>query len=260
MSLERTADDCASPSSDGIKLLRGSSALAPEFNSSIKRMRLDPQISTVPQPKRRAADIAFDAIEMMIATLQMEPGSPVVEAELAERIGLGRTPVREALQRMVSSGLIVPQPLRGLIVSNIDLGEYLDVVQTRRVLECLIAACSARRATAKQRKDIVLCATKMMKAATRNNLNEYMAADSELDKVNHIACQNKAAVKSVIPLIVQCRRFWYAYQHEGEIAEGAAAHMLLAEGIASGDEAAAVKGATQLLDYLERFARLVIDK
>lgn len=211
-------------------------------------------------PKRRAADIAFDTLETMIATLQLEPGSPVVEADLAERIGLGRTPVREALLRMVSGGLIVQQPRRGLLISNINLAEHLDVIQTRRVLEGLIAGCSARRATAKQRKDIVLCAARMVKAASRGNLNDYMLADHELDIVNHQASHNHSAVKCVVPLIVQCRRFWYAYQHEGEITEGASAHMLLAEGIASGEESAAIAGAHKLLDYLEQFARLVIDK
>ena len=211
-------------------------------------------------PKRRAADVAYDAIETMISTLQLEPGSPVVEADLADRTGLGRTPVREALLRMVSIGLIVQQPRRGLLVSNIDLADHLDVIQTRRVLESLIAGCSALRATAKQRKDIVLCAEKMVKAAARANLNDYMRADHDLDQVNHQASHNHSAVKCVVPLIVQCRRFWYAYQHEGEITEGARAHMELAEGIATGNESAAVAGANQLLDYLEQFARRVIDK
>ena len=100
-----------------------------------------------PPPKRRAADLAYDAIETLISTLQLEPGSPVVEAELAERTGLGRTPVREALMRMVSIGLIDQQPRRGLSVSTIDLADHLDVIQTRRALEGLIAACAARRAT-----------------------------------------------------------------------------------------------------------------
>ena len=211
-------------------------------------------------PKRRAADVAYDAIETMISTLQLEPGSPVVEADLADRTGLGRTPVREALLRMVSIGLIVQQPRRGLLVSNIDLADHLDVIQTRRVLESLIAGCSARRATAKQRKDIVLCAEKMVKAADRANLNDYMRADHDLDQVNHQASHNHSAVKCVVPLIVQCRRFWYAYLQEGEITEGARAHMELAEGIATGNESAAVAGANQLLDYLEQFARRVIDK
>jgi DNA-binding GntR family transcriptional regulator len=219
-----------------------------------------PSVSAAALPKRRAADVAYDVIETMISTLQLEPGSPVVEADLAERTGLGRTPVREALLRMISIGLIVQQPRRGLLVSGIDLADHLDVIQTRRVLENLIAACSARRASVAQRKEIVRCAEKMMKAAERGNLNDYMRADHELDLVNHQASHNKSAIKGVIPLIVQCRRFWYAYQHEGDINEGARAHMQLAEGIATGDEAAAVNGANQLLDYLEQFAKRVIER
>ncbi len=211
-------------------------------------------------PKRRAADEAYDAVETLISTLQLEPGSPVVEAELAERTGLGRTPVREALLRMVSIGLIVPQPRRGLLVSSIDLAEHLDVIQTRRALECLIAACSARRATQPQRKEILRCAERMAKAATRGRLDQYMEADQALDVANHQASQNRSAVKAVQPLVVQCRRFWYAYQHEGDITEGARAHMRLAEGIGSGDEASAMAGAQQLMDYLERFARRIIDQ
>ncbi len=209
--------------------------------------------------KRRAADVAYDAIEAMISTLQLEPGAPVVEAEIAQHIELGRTPVREALLRMLSIGLIVQQPRRGLLVSNIDLADHLDLIHTRRVLEGVIAGCSARRATATQRSAIVACAEKMQKAAARGNLDAYMAADHALDVVNHEACRNISAVKCVEPLIVQSRRFWYAYQHEGEISEGARFHMELAQGIATGDEIAAVKGANQLMDYLVRFARRVID-
>ena len=218
-----------------------------------------PKTPPSPAPKRRAADLAYDAIETLISTLKLAPGSPVVEGDLVALTQLGRTPVREALLRMVSIGLIVQQPRRGLLVSNIDLADHLDVVQTRRVLECLIAACSARRATALQRKDIVRCAEKMVQAAARGNLADYMAADLALDQVNHQASHNHSAVKAVVPLIVQCRRFWYAYQHAGDIMEGAHAHMELAQGIATGDETAAVGGATRLMDYLQGFARRVID-
>jgi DNA-binding GntR family transcriptional regulator len=210
--------------------------------------------------KRRAADVAYDRIETLISKLEIAPGSPVVEAELAELTGLGRTPVREALVRMVSMGLVLQQPRRGLIVSTIDVMDHLDVLATRRVLERLIAAHAARRATDAQRKALIASAQKMVKAAQRGNLDEYMAADQALDHVNHAACRNRSAVKAVIPLIVQCRRFWYAYQHEGEIVEGANAHLELAQGIATGDEAAATAGANRLMDYLELFARKIIDK
>lgn len=209
-------------------------------------------------PKRRAADVAYETLEAMLSTLQLQPGSQVVEAELIQRTQLSRTPLREALLRMVASGLVVQQPRRGLRVAQIDLADHLDVVQTRRVLECLIAACSARRASEQQRKDIVRCAQRMVRAAAANRLNDYMQADMELDRVNHAASQNASAVKAVVPLIVQCRRFWYAYRHAGDLMEGAAAHLQLAEGIASADEAEAVAGAERLSDYLKSFTERVI--
>ena len=61
------------------------------------------------------------------------------------------------------------------------------------------------------------------------------------------------------PLIVKFRRFWCAYQHEGEIVEDATAHLALAQGIATGDEVAAIACANRLMDYLEVFARKIID-
>ncbi|MGF6213390.1 DNA-binding GntR family transcriptional regulator [Comamonas sp. 4034] len=218
------------------------------------------QTKPLPPPKRRAADMAYDAIEALICTLELQPGSPVVEAEIAERTGLGRTPVREALLRMVSIGLIEPQPRRGLLVSGIDLAGHLDIVATRRVLDQLIAACAARRATTHQREEIVRCAARMHDAAERGRIDDYMRADHELDTISHLASRNLPAVNCVVPLIVQCRRFWYAYQHAGDLMEGARAHLAFAQGISSGNEAAAVAGSNQLMDYLEHFARRIIDQ
>lgn len=240
--------------------LSGASHAATSFEMPILSKTQNAAGRVAPEnAKRRAADVAYDKIETMISKLEIAPGSPVVEADLAEMTELGRTPVREALMRMVSIGLIVQQPRRGLMVSTIDVMDHLDVIATRRALERLIAANAARRATDVQRKSLITCAQKMVKAAHRGNLDEYMAADQALDHVNHAACRNRSAVKAVIPLIVQCRRFWYAYQHEGEITEGAQAHHAMAEAIASGNEADAARGAELLMDYLERFARRVID-
>jgi DNA-binding GntR family transcriptional regulator len=209
--------------------------------------------------KRRAADIAYDRLEGLFATLRLPPDAPVVEVELAEQVGLGRTPVREALMRMVSVGLILQQPRRGLRVSPIDLLNHLDLLQTRRALERLIAASAARRATAPQRKAIVAAALQMADAAARGKLDGYMAADQALDHVVHAAARNASAAQAVEPLVVQCRRFWYAYQREGDLGVGARCHRLLAEGIESGEPERAVAGADALMDYLERFARRVIE-
>ena len=215
--------------------------------------------STISTPgKLRAADVAYDAIESMIVTLQLKPGMPIVEAELVELTGLGRTPLREALMRMSSNGLIVQLPRRGLIISDIDAAGHMTLIETRRVIERLIASSAARRATPHHRTEVLECADKMMLAAKQADLAEYMGADQALDHVIHEACRNPSAVAAVIPLIIKCRRFWYAFQHEGDIEEGARCHLLLAKAIAEGDEKQAEQAANGLMDYLESFARKVI--
>lgn len=208
--------------------------------------------------KRRQADQAYDAIETLIATLQLRPGAPVVEAELIQRISLGRTPTREALMRLVAQGLIVQLPRRGLLVSDLQLAEHLDLLEARRSLERLIACASARRATPAQRSALRACASQMAQAAREQDLEAYMRTDQALDRVNHAACRNRFAVGAVLPMVVQCRRFWYAYRHLGDIATGAHCHQYLAEAIASGDGEASAQASDHLIDYLHRFAQQVI--
>ena len=219
---------------------------------------MQPPKVTTPN-KLRAADVAYDAIESMIVTLQLKPGAPIVESELIEITGLGRTPLREALMRMSSNGLIVQLPRRGLIVKDIEAAEHVTLIETRRVIERLIATSAARRATPQLRQDIYNCGEKMVTAANNGKLEEFMAADQALDHVVHEACRNPSAVAAVIPLIIKCRRFWYAYQHEGDMHEAARCQMLLAQGIADGNEDAAAQGADNLMNYLESYTRKVIN-
>ncbi|OWQ90471.1 GntR family transcriptional regulator [Roseateles aquatilis] len=209
--------------------------------------------------KRRQADQAYDAIETLIATLQLRPGAPVVESELIARIGLGRTPTREALMRLVANGLIAQLPRRGLLVSDILIAEHLDLLEARRVLERLIACCSARRATPAQRSALMACALQMAGAAERQDLETYMRVDQVLDRVNHAASRNRFAVAAVLPMIIQCRRFWFAYRHHGDVAEGARCHQRLAEAIAGGDGEAAARASDALIDHLRVFAQQVIE-
>lgn len=220
------------------------------------------QDASAPEPtadKRRYADQAYDALESMIATLELRPGAPIVESELIERTGLGRTPTREALMRLVASGLIVQQPRRGLLVSDIRLAEHLDLIEARRVLERLIAGNAARRATPQQRQDLLACARRMVDAAAADDLAAYMAGDQALDHVQHAACRNPFAVAAVIPMAIQCRRFWYAYQHQGDMGEGARCHEAVAQAVAAGQGEQAGQASDALMDHLRAFASAVID-
>src|SRR3546814_801032 len=99
------------------------------------------------KPESSLTEQAYTALEEMIITLQLAPGSAVSEAGLSELLGIGRTPIREALQRLARERLITILPQRGVLVSEINVGTQLRLLEVRRELERLIARCAARRAT-----------------------------------------------------------------------------------------------------------------
>ncbi|MFZ6755139.1 GntR family transcriptional regulator [Undibacterium sp. Dicai25W] len=220
-------------------------------------MRINPE-NSAPAEKKRVADIAYDKLESLIVTMELTPGAAIIEAELIQKTGLGRTPLREALMRMSSNGLIRQMPRRGLVVSDIEASAHLSLLETRRVLERLIAQNAAERASTQQGKELVVCAEQMLISAKRRTLTEYMEADQAFDHIVQDACNNPSAVAAVIPLIIKSRRFWYAYQHEGDLEECARCHLLVAKAIAKGKKELATKAIDGLMDYLESFAKTTV--
>ena len=99
-------------------------------------------------------DKAYFYLEQMIVTLRLRPGSAVSETELSGQLGIGRTPIREALQRLARERLVVILPRRGIIVSEINVNSQLRLLEVRRVVERLVARSAARRASDETRQRI----------------------------------------------------------------------------------------------------------
>jgi len=106
---------------------------------------------TSPIHKPRAAaspslsDRAYDAIRGLIVTLGLPPGAVVSERELQERLGLGRTPVREALRDLARDQLVEVYPRRGIVVSGVDAGDLAELSEVRVMLESQAARLAAIR-------------------------------------------------------------------------------------------------------------------
>ena len=97
-----------------------------------------------------AATRAYHALERMIVTLDLLPGSVVTEGALIDRLGFGRTPVREAIQRLAWEGLIEIRPRAGLAIAPLHPGDWVRVIDARRSLELLLARSAARFVTRKK--------------------------------------------------------------------------------------------------------------
>jgi DNA-binding GntR family transcriptional regulator len=100
---------------------------------------------------RSLADQAYYRIRELIVTLELPPGSLVSERELMEQLGLGRTPVREALRTLARERLVVVYPRRGMFVSPVDAGDLAGLSEVRVTLEGRAARLAAERATATER-------------------------------------------------------------------------------------------------------------
>lgn len=205
------------------------------------------------------ADQAYDRVEEMIVTLQLPPGTVFSEAELRARVGIGRTPLREALQRLVADRLVVVLPRRGMLVTEINPVDYLALLDVRRVLDRLVATRAARRATPTQRQALSTCAELLQQAAAAEDLEAFMRVDRAADEVLEEAARNPFATRAVAPLHAHCRRFWYAHQHDGDLSRSAALHRQVLGAVVAQDEAAAAQAADVLNDYLEAFTRHVME-
>ena len=103
---------------------------------------------------RSLSNRAYYAIRELIVTLELPPGSIVSERELMQRLGLGRTPIREALRDLAREQLVEVYPRRGIFVSSVYVGDIAGLSEVRRVLES-----SAARLAADRRNDADLLET-----------------------------------------------------------------------------------------------------
>jgi DNA-binding GntR family transcriptional regulator len=94
---------------------------------------------------RSLSDRAYYAIRELIVTLELPPGSVVSEPELMERLGFGRTPVREALRDLAREQLVEVYPRRGMFVAGVDVGDIAGLSEVRLVLETQAARFAAER-------------------------------------------------------------------------------------------------------------------
>jgi len=202
------------------------------------------------------SDVAYSQIEEMITTLQLAPGQAISEAYLSSKLGIGRTPVREALQRLARERLVVIHPRRGVVVSEINIKNQLKLLELRRELERLIARVSARRSTADEKKMMREIAENMEKAAANNDEMLFVRLDRRFDLLFVKLARNDFLSDAMQPLQGLSRRFWFMhYKSAADMPRTAKLHADVARAIANGDERVAVQASDNLVDYIEAFTK-----
>ena len=212
--------------------------------------------ATPPASAPSLTDLAYLHLEEMIVTLKLAPGQVVSEGELSVATGIGRTPIREALQRLARERLVSILPRRGIIVSAIDVKGQLRLLEVRRELERLIARSAARRATEAERERFRELVRQFEKSAKNDDDVAFMRADREFNELCSAASHNEFAAGAMGLMHSLSRRFWYIhYKQAADMPATAKLHADIARAIADGDEDRAAKASDRLLDSVEKFTR-----
>ncbi len=202
---------------------------------------------------------AYRQLEEAIVTLELPPGELVTEAALADRLGLGRTPIREALLRLAREHLVRILPRRGIVVADVDVSAQLRLLDVRRALEQVVAHAAASHATPAEQARFAAIADDMMHASLSDDAAAFLRLDANFNTMMLRAARNEFATAAMGTLHGLARRFWFMHwQRSGDLKLAARLHADIARAVAAGQPDAAVRASDALLAYLEEFTRATL--
>ena len=214
----------------------------------------EPNRAEGPAPDETQANFAYRLIEEMIVTLKLPPGTRVSEKSLSTELGIGRTPVREALKRLAQERTITIQPRSGGVISAIDVDDHFKLIEVRRELERILVGRTARLANPGICKAFSELQLRFEKAAAESSEALFIAADREFNTLVANSADNVYAADAMGPLQAQTRRFWFLnFQQFGDLTKVCRLHAAIAKAIAANDERAARKALDRLIDYVEEY-------
>ena len=231
--------------------------MAREQASAAKRSRRPAQRGFV--SAETLTERAYRAVEEEIVTLRLKPSQVLSEHMLSATFKIGRTPIREALQRLAREGLVAILPRKGILVSDINPRNQLLVLEVRREIERLLSRAGAERATKEQRQQLQDIARGMDRASKANDDIAFMRLDREFNRLMIEAGHNDYAARSMRLLQGLSRRFWYMhYREAADLPLCARLHANQARAIAQGNGDAAARASDKLMDYVENFTRRTV--
>ena len=207
----------------------------------------------------RLADQAFRCLEEQIVTLQLPPGSVWSEVTLSERVGIGRTPIREAVQRLAADHIVVIRRRHGIMISEINIQQQLLVLEARQQLERLLASRAARRALPDERKILARLGDAMETSGVEGDVIQFLRQYFDVKEYVCRCARNPYAARAIAPLYTFSRRFYFLYHEElNDLATVARLHADLARAVITGDEQAAAGASDRIAEYAVAFTKRIL--
>ncbi|MFF9779473.1 GntR family transcriptional regulator [Streptomyces sp. NPDC013978] len=206
------------------------------------------------------AERAYRAIRDRLVMLEIRPGAPINEDQLAQSLGVGRTPVREALKRLQYERLIVTYPRRGTFATDVNITDLAHISEVRQELEPLAAAQAARRATAADRATLEVVRRELESARSGGRTAaELMSLDLQVHRSVYAATHNPYLEDTLLRYDNLATRIWCLFVDRlpgmaGHVGE----HGPLLQAIAAGDADKAAELAHGHVTGFERAIREAI--
>ncbi|MDY2959474.1 MAG: GntR family transcriptional regulator [Hornefia sp.] len=192
------------------------------------------------QNHRPLREIVYEQLKLQILTGRIAPGTRMMEVELAEDLGVSRTPVREAIRKLEKEALVVIEPRRGAYVSDISVKEMVDTLVVREDLEALAASLAAKRITKEELEGLEKKVTDYSEAIASGDMEQIIRADESFHHRIVALSGNKALIQLFSSVQELSLRFRYLYYEDFTRYENMPVeHKEILEAIRSGDSDAA---------------------
>jgi DNA-binding GntR family transcriptional regulator len=193
------------------------------------------------------AEVAYEALLDLLLRLEIPPGHPLVEADLMRSIGVGRTPLRDAIHRLEMQRLVVIYPRRGTFATEINIGDLALITDVRSELEALASSLAAIRATESDR----VALGKMLSRVETRGTTKPIDLDTAIHRTIYAAAHNHFLASTAEMYHNLSLRLWHLYMERlNDISSHVEEHRILLGAILDRDAEAAAVAARQ---HVRRF-------
>jgi len=206
------------------------------------------------------AERAYRTIRDRLVMLEIRPGAPINEEQLSQSLGVGRTPVREALKRLQYERLITTYPRRGTFATDVNITDLAHISEVRQELEPLAAAQAARRATATDRAALTALRQQLETVdSRRHDAAELMHLDLRVHRAIYAATHNPYLEDTLVRHDNLATRIWCLFVDRlSDMAGHVEEHGPLIEAIVAGAPERAARLAREHVEGFERAIRAAI--
>ena len=199
-------------------------------------------------------DVVFENLRTAILDGNLKAGQRLMEVQLAEQLGVSRTPIREAIRKLELEGLVVMLPRKGAYVANMSFKDLIDVLEIRATLEGLAASLATERRSDDDVVELEKLAKEFETCVREADVEGVLKKDVDFHEKIFLMANNKKLYQLITSLWEQVQRFRVTYVSNYDASLSLVdEHNRILEAIKAGDTELAKKYATEHIELAEQF-------